>query len=67
MKVRRIKWRDSRMYIAQHDRDLDYEVCVIESVGFVIEENKDYVVLAGDLVDDEVRRTIVIPRENFVK
>lgn len=55
------------MYIAQHDRDLDYEVCVIESVGFVIEENKDYVVLAGDLVDDEVRRTIVIPRENFVK
>lgn len=55
------------MYITQAERDNDWEVCVIESVGFVIEETKDYIVLAGDLLDEDVRRAIVIPKENIVK
>ena len=66
MKTKTIKWRDSRMYINQCERDSEWEVCIITSVGYVIEDNKDFIVLAGDLVDDEVRRVIVIPKENIV-
>jgi len=67
MKTKTIKWRDSRMYLAQEEIDSKWEVCVITSVGFVIEETKDHIVLAGDIVDEDVRRVIVIPKENIVK
>ena len=66
MKVKTIKWRDSRMHIIQEPMQ-EFSVCVIKSVGFVIKETKDIVVLAGDLVDDEFRRVIVIPKENIIK
>lgn len=55
------------MYLAQEEIDSKWEVCVITSVGFVIEETKDHIVLAGDIVDEDVRRVIVIPKENIVK
>ena len=67
MKVKTIRWRDSRMYITQCGTDEDWDVCVITSVGFVLKETKKYIVLCGDLVDDEVRRAIVIPKENICK
>lgn len=54
------------MYITQEPMQ-DFSVCVIESVGFVIQEDKEKIVLAGDLVDDEFRRVIVIPKENIIK
>jgi len=66
MKVKTIKWRDSRMYIIQCAKDEDWEPCVITSVGFVIEDTKEHVVLAGDLLDDDLRRAIVIPKENII-
>jgi hypothetical protein len=66
MKIKRIKWRDSAMHITQEPKDADWTVCVIESVGFVIYEDDEKIVLAGDLVDDDVRRAIVIPKENIV-
>ena len=62
-----VKWRDSRMYITQEDSDTNWEICVIESCGFLIEEGDGYVVLAGDLVDSDVRRTLVIPTENIIE
>lgn len=65
-KIREVKWRDSRMHISQEYKDTDWGVCVISSVGYVIKETKDYIVLAGDLVDEDVRRAIVIPKENIV-
>ena len=55
------------MYITQCGTDEDWDVCVITSVGFVLKETKKYIVLCGDLVDDEVRRAIVIPKENICK
>ena len=67
MKPKIVKWRDSRMYITQCERECDFDVCVITSVGFVIEEDEEKIVLAGDLVDDDIRRVIVIPKENIVK
>ncbi len=66
MKTKTIKWRDSRMFITQCERDDDFSVCEITSVGFVIEEDNDKIVLAGDLVDDDLRRVIVIPKENII-
>lgn len=66
MRIRKIKWRDSRLHIEQEPMQ-DFKVCVIESIGFVIKEDKDILVLAGDLVDDEFRRVIVIPKENIIK
>jgi len=66
MKSRIITWRDSNMFITQCDKDEEFEVAVISSVGFVIREDKTKIVLAGDLVDDEFRRVIVIPKENII-
>ena len=65
MKIKKVKWRDSKLYITQVG-DEDFTPCIIESVGFVLEEDKNKIVLVGDLVDDEYRRVIVIPRENIL-
>jgi hypothetical protein len=65
-KVKRVRWRDSRLMIHQEPPDADFSVCIIDSVGFVLHEDKDRIVLAGDLVEDDVRRVISIPRENVI-
>ena len=67
MKILKVKWRDSKMYITQCSREDEFEVCEIISIGVLVEENKDKIVLAGDLVDDDIRRVIVIPKENIIK
>jgi hypothetical protein len=67
MQIKRIKWRDSRMYITQCPKDEDWEVSEITSVGFVIYEDKNKIVLAGDLLDEDIRRAIVIPKENIIR
>ena len=54
------------MYIEQCAKDSEFEVCEIRSVGYLIEETDEHYVLAGDLVDDEIRRVIVIPKENVL-
>jgi hypothetical protein len=66
-KIRTIKWRDSRMYIQQEVNDGVWSVCEITSIGFVIHEDKDKIVLAGDFVGEDVRRVIVIPKENIIR
>jgi hypothetical protein len=58
-------WSDSKMYITQSSLDEDYSYCTMSSIGYVIKKNKDILVLAGDIVDDEVRRVIVIPMDNI--
>lgn len=40
MKVKKVKWRDSRMYITQCGKDEEWEVEIMTSVGFVVEETK---------------------------
>lgn len=55
------------MYITQiSKKDID-DVCIIESTGFLIEEDNTKIILAGDIIDDEYRRVIVIPKENIIK
>ena len=68
MKVITVRWRDSRLWIKQeHPDDITDGVCVIDSVGYLVREKKDHIILAGDLIDDCWRRAITIPRENIVK
>lgn len=54
------------MMIGQEPKDTDWEVAIFTSIGFVIEENKDHIVLARDIIKGDVRGTIVIPRENII-
>lgn len=54
------------MFITQIEKDYEFTVCLIESVGFLVEETSEVYVLAGDLVDEDIRRTLVIPKENVV-
>ena len=66
--LRQIKWRDSRLHITQTYKEDFFEVAIIRSVGFFIREDKDSIVLAGDVLDDgEIRRVIIIPKENIIK
>lgn len=59
-------WRDSRMYIQQCGMDDEFDICTIGSIGAVIKATKEMLVIAGDSVDiDDVRRVIVIPAENI--
>jgi hypothetical protein len=64
-----ITWRDSRLYIQQENNDGMWDVCEIESIGFIIFEDKKCVALAGDMLDskEKVRRVLVIPKENIIK
>lgn len=66
MKSKTIKWRDSNIYLTQCGRDDDFKTAIITSIGFVIQEDKKQIVLAGDLVGEDVRRVIVIPKENII-
>lgn len=66
MKVKTVKWRDSNMYITQAPRDSDWQIAEVTSVGFVIDEDKKQITLAGDLIGEDVRRVIVIPKENII-
>ena len=60
-------WRDSNMYITQMNIDDEFEIAEITSIGQLITVDKDKIVLAGDLLaNGEVRRVIVIPRENII-
>jgi len=65
-KVKVIKWRDSQMHITQEPQDTRWEVAIITSVGFVIADDAEKIVLAGDLLGDDARRVIVIPKENII-
>lgn len=66
-KLRQVRWRDNRLYITQCSKDDKFEVAVICSVGYVVSEDKKQIVLAGDVLDDgDVRRVIVIPKENIL-
>ncbi len=67
-KIVQIHWRDSRMYITQQSKDDEFEVATIISCGYVIKEDKKSITLAGDVLDEgDVRRVIVIPKENIIK
>ena len=66
MKIIKITWRDSAIYNSQGDADYPYQVSVFESVGFLLKENKDSTVIARDMIRDESRGVLIIPKENIL-
>lgn len=67
-KLKTVTWRDSSLVITQTPVDGDWYVETITSVGFLIHEDKEMIVLAGDLLNDnqDARRVITIPKENII-
>ena len=63
MRIKQVKWRDSRVYLEQCPIDSDFEICEIKSVGYVIEESDKHIVLAREVLEDDARGLIVIPKE----
>ena len=66
MKIIKIKWRDSSIYNAQGDNNYPFEVSIFESVGFLLKENEDSIVIARDIIRDESRGVLIIPKENIL-
>jgi hypothetical protein len=67
IKIKRVKWRDSCVLRDQQTIDADFDVAIMESVGFVLQEDAKKLVLAGELLENgNARRTIVIPKENII-
>lgn len=62
-----ITWRDSNRYDNQEIRDYTFEVSIIKSIGELIYKDEDKVVIARDIIGDDVRGTIVIPTENIIE
>ena len=67
MKIIEVIWRDSNIYTPQETKDSVFEVAIIKSVGYLVQDNKKDLVISGDLIDGDIRRTIVIPKENIIK
>lgn len=67
MKKKTIVWRDSRRYLNQLSKEEKFEVCEIITIGFIVEEDKKKIVLAQDIIDNDYRGIIVIPKENILK
>jgi hypothetical protein len=67
MVIYKIKWRDSSMYHSQEDNDYPFEISVFESIGFLIKEDKEKIVIARDILSTESRSVLCIPKENIIK
>jgi len=66
-----IHWRDSNRYIDQCHKDDNFEVVVITTVGFLLNETDTQIVLAQDSMSgsasEDYRGIIVIPKENIIE
>lgn len=67
MKIQKIIWRDSHRYMYQMEVTEEVNIVTIETVGFLVKEDKKMVMLAQDDIEGEVRGVICIPKENIIK
>lgn len=61
-KMVKIKWLDSNIYNEQGSINDDLKIATIESVGYLLKENEDSIAIARDLIGDDSRGTLVIPK-----
>ncbi len=66
MRIMKITWRDSHRYTYQMEPHEEVTVTTIESVGFLVREQKDSYVLSQDDIMGDIRGVIVIPKENII-
>lgn len=69
MKIVEVIWRDSQRYLVQMSltESKTTEVAVINTVGYLVRRNDKEVVVAQDVMDDDIRGVVVIPVENITK
>ena len=65
-KIISVDWRDSTLYITQCNKDDDFEITTITSIGKLIDCTDTMLVIAGDILGDDLRRVITIPLENVI-
>lgn len=63
--IYKITWRDSSILNEQGSNDCEFEVSIIESVGFLLKEDSNRIVITRDLIDDDSRGVLIIPKENI--
>lgn len=66
-KIVYVKWSDSNIYHDQYSKDKSFEFAIVESIGFLVDDKKDCIVIAGDSIDTDIRRVIAIPKVNIIK
>ena len=67
VKIVRVKWRDSCILHDQQRIDADFDIAMMESIGFLLRQDDTKIVLAGEILENgHARRIIVIPKENIV-
>ena len=71
LRIVHVRWRDSQFHFDQQKREsaANSAVAVFESVGHLVHEDEDRVVIAGDYDPggEDVRQVLAIPRENVLK
>lgn len=68
-KVAYIEWIDSSGRAGWYDIDKDYDVCIIQSIGYLVSENDNSVTIAAsiDYEFDNVLSPITIPKCSIKK
>lgn len=62
-KIHILKWIDSSLQNGQVDKSEFPKPMIVESVGFIVEETEDYVVLSrDDMGDGDFRGLCAIPK-----
>ena len=61
-----ILWRDSKIYYGQTNNDEEYDCEDMQTVGFWLGWRNRAAIVARDLVGDEERGVIAIPKENII-
>ncbi|HKS27814.1 MAG TPA: hypothetical protein VJS44_08345 [Pyrinomonadaceae bacterium] len=71
MKIIWLRWRDSQYQFSQQSLEeaIESKVAILETVGHLVSEDSDRVVVAGDWLASEkdVRCVTAIPVENIVE
>lgn len=65
-KIVSVEWRDSTMCMTQCSKDDKFDITIITSIGKLINCTDTILVIAGDILGDDVRRVITIPMENII-
>ena len=60
------EWKDACAY-SGWDSEENYNLCLIKSVGFLVKETKEKIVLAVSKSDGEFNAVMVIPKAWIVK
>ena len=66
-----VTWRDSAVYDAEFEAEWPFEICVLNTVGYLVKETekeilvvREYRIRNGDEV--RFRGSVLIPKENIV-